>query len=202
MGRTAEKIAHLESTASSNPEYREVLRPFREIFAYVEGREGATGIRFTVPEGNGAERIRGGLPLLSPESLSVDPPAAAKFLSGLLDVLRAVGKEGGEALDRLGRAVADGELDLAALYAACLARKRDVVEAAAKALGIPGPLLVFVLEIPLKTDLEGVAEGFDPSRFEGWKEGYCPACGSRAGMDELSGEEGRRHLSCSSCFFR
>jgi FdhE protein len=202
MGRTAEKIAHLESTASSHPGYREVLLPFREIFAYVAGREASTGIRFAVPEGGGEERIRGGLPLLSPESLSVDPGAAATFLSGLLDVLRRVGREGGEALDRIGRAAAGGELDLAALYAACLGRKRDVLEAAAKALEVPGPLLVFVLEVPLKTALEGVAEGLDPDRFDGWKEGHCPVCGSRAGMDELSGEEGKRHLSCSACFFR
>src|SRR5512139_3808676 len=127
MGRTAEKIAHLDRTASERPEYREVLLPFREIFAFVEGRETATGIRFAVPEGNGAERVRGGLPLLSPESLSVDPPAAAAFLSGLLGVLRRVGREGGEALDRIGRAVAEGGLDLGALFAACLARKRDIV---------------------------------------------------------------------------
>jgi FdhE protein len=56
--------------------------------------------------------------------------------------------------------------------------------------------------VPLKAALEGVAEGLDPARFEGWKEGYCPVCGSRAGMDELSGEEGHRRLSCSACFFR
>jgi len=202
MGRTAEKIAHLDRTASAHPEYGDVLLPFREIFAYVEGREGATGIRFAVPAGNGDERVRGGLPLLPPDSLSVDREAAASFLSGLLDVLRRVGREGGEALDRIGRAVAGGALDLPGLYSACLARKRDVVEAAAKALEVPAPLLVFVLEIPLKTALEGVAEAVDPAPFEGWKEGYCPVCGSRAGMDELSGEEGKRRLSCSACYFR
>ena len=103
MGRTAEKIAHLDRTASERPEYREVLLPFREIFAFVEGREAATGIRFAVPEGNGEERVRGRLPLLSPESVAVDPEAASAFLSGLLGVLRQVGKEGGDALDRLAR---------------------------------------------------------------------------------------------------
>jgi FdhE protein len=202
MGRTAEKIAHLERTAAERPEYRDVLRPFREIFAYVEGREAATGIRFAVPEGNGTERVRGGLPLLSPESLSVEPGDAKAFLTGLLGVLRQVGREGGDALDRIGRALGEGNVDLAALYSACLSRERDAVEAAAKALEIPSPLLVFVIEIPLKTALERVAEGLDPSRFDGWKEGYCPVCGSRAGMDELSGEEGKRHLSCSTCYFR
>jgi hypothetical protein len=83
------------------------------------------------------------------------------------------GREGGESLDRIGRALAEGALDLGTLYAACLARKRDVVEAAAKALEIPGPLLVFVLEVPLKTALERMAEGVDSSRFEGWKDRKC-----------------------------
>lgn len=202
MGRTAEKIAHLEKTSIERPEYREVLLPFLKIFGYVLGREAATGIRFAVPEGNGEERVRGGLPLLSPESVAVDREEASAFLSGLLGVLRQVGREGGDALDRLGKAVAERNVDLASLFSACLSRKRDAVEAAAKELGIPAPLLVFVLEIPLKTALEGVAAGLDPSRFEGWKEGYCPVCGSRAGMDELSGEEGKRHLCCSACYFR
>jgi len=76
------------------------------------------------------------------------------------------------------------------------------VDRAAAALSVPAPLLAFVLEIPLKTALERVSSSFHPGRFEGWKEGYCPVCGSRAGMDELAGEEGKRFLSCSACFFR
>jgi FdhE protein len=201
MGRTAEKIAHLERTASERPEYRDVLLPFQEIFAYVDGKEAGTGIRFAVPEGNGAERVLGGLPLLSPEALSVDRDAATAFLSGLLGVLRRVGREGHADLDRIGGALSGGSLDLASLYVACLARKRDVVDQAAAALAVQAPLLTFVLEIPLKTALERISSSLPPERFEGWKEGYCPVCGSRAGMAELSGDEGKRRLSCSACFF-
>ena len=202
MGRTAEKIAHLEKTSIERPEYREVLLPFLSIFAYVQGKEAATGIRFAVPAGNGAERVRGGLPLVSPECLSVDRDSAALFLSGLLGVLRRVGREGKDGLDRIGRALGEGTLDLDALYPAFLARQRDVVDAAARSLDVPAPLLAFVLEVPLKTALEEVSGGVDPACFEGWKEAYCPVCGSRAGMDEIAGEEGKRHLSCSACFFR
>jgi FdhE protein len=202
MGRTAEKIAHLERISLQRPEYREVLLPFLEIFAYVHGKEAATGIRFAVPEGNGADRSRGGLPLVSRDSLSVDRDPATAFLYGLLDVLRRVGREGGDALDRIGRGLEKGTLDLAGLYAAFLERQRDVVDHAARALDVPAPLLAFVLEIPLKTALEEVSGGLDPARFEGWKEAYCPVCGSRAGMDEIAGEEGKRNLSCSACFFR
>jgi FdhE protein len=202
MRCTAEKIAHLRKTAFEHPEYIDVLLPFEEIFAYVDGREAGTGIRIEVPEGNGAERVQGGLPLLSPEALFVDRAAAAAFLSGLLGVLRRVGREGHADLDRIGGGLSDGSLDLASLYVACLARKRDVVDQAAAALSVQAPLLTFVLEIPLKTALEHLSSSLPPERFDGWKEGYCPVCGSRAGMAELSGEEGKRRLSCSACFFR
>jgi FdhE protein len=202
MSNTADKIAHLRKTAFEHPEYIDVLLPFKEIFAYVDGKEAGTGIRFAVPEGNGAERVRGGLPLLSPEDLSVDRDAATAFLSGLLDVLRRVGREGHADLDRIGKELSGGSLDLASLYIACLTRKRDVVDQAASTLSVRAPLLTFVLEIPLKIALERISSSLPPERFDGWKEGYCPVCGSRAGMAELSGEEGKRRLSCSSCFFR
>jgi len=201
MSRTADKIAHLRKTAFEHPEYIDVLLPFEEIFAYVDGKEAGTGIRFAVPEGNGVERVQGGLPLLSPEALSVDRDAATAFLSGLLDVLRRVGREGHADLDRIGGGLSDGSLDLASLYVACLARKRDVVDQAAASLSVQAPLLAFVLEIPLKTALERVSSSLPAERFDGWKEGYCPVCGSRAGMAELSGDEGKRRLSCSACFF-
>jgi FdhE protein len=202
MSSTADKIAHLRKTAFEHPEYIDVLLPFEEIFAYVDGKEAGTGIRFAVPDGNGAERVRGGLPLLSPEDLSVDRDAATAFLSGLLDVLRRVGREGHADLDRIGKELSGGSLDLASLYIACLTRKRDVVDQAASALSVRAPLLTFVLEIPLKIALERISSSLPPERFDGWKEGYCPVCGSRAGMAELSGEEGKRRLSCSACFFR
>src|SRR5512135_2054953 len=181
MRRTADKIAHLRMTAFEHPEYIDVLLPFEEIFVYVDGKEDGTGIRFDVPEDNGAERVRGGLPLLSPDALSVDRDAAAAFLSGLLDVLRRVGREGHADLDRIQGGLSDGSLDLASLYVACLARKRDVVDQAATSLSVQAPLLAFVLEIPLKTALESVSSSLPPEQFDGWKEGYCPVCGSRAG---------------------
>jgi len=202
MSRTADKIAHLRRTAAAHPEYGEVLAPFEAVFAYLDGKEDATGIRFAVPEDNGAQRVAGGIPLLSPESLSVERDAAVAFLSGVVGVLRRVGRQGREHLDRIERGASDGSLDLAALYAACLARNRGEIDAAAQALSVPAALLAFVLEIPLKTALERVSSGVSPERFDGWKEGYCPVCGSRAGMDELAGEEGKRFLSCSACFFR
>jgi FdhE protein len=202
MGRTADKIEHLRKTASEHPAYREVLLPFERIFGYLEGKEGDTGIRFALPEGNRAERVAGGIPALSPESLSVDRAAAAPFIAGVVRVLKEVGREGLEELDRIERGVSEGVLDLPSLFASFMSRERRVIDDAANAVSVQPPLLAFVLEIPFKAALERVAGALDPALFDGWKEGYCPVCGSRAGMDELTGEEGKRYLSCSACFFR
>jgi FdhE protein len=62
--------------------------------------------------------------------------------------------------------------------------------------------LEYVVEIALKGAVERVAEGYAPGTLAGSEEGFCPVCGSRAGMAELVGEEGRRLLSCSACTHR
>lgn len=204
MPQTGKKREHLERTAREHPEYREILSIFLGLFAFIEGKEGATGISFSLPDRHGPERVAGGLPLLSRESFSLDGKESAAFLSGILAVLRAANRDpaGAEELDRIEAALGRGSLDLPALFDACLRQDRPAIEEAAKAVSVRPPLLAFLLEIPLRTALECVAETVDPRSLEGWKEAYCPVCGARAGMDELAGEEGRRYLSCSGCFFR
>jgi len=200
--RTAAKLAALEKLAGERAGYRDILTAFRELYGFVAGKEEATGIAFAIPAASRAERAAAGLPLVAPECLRVDGGKASAFLAGLLAVMERVGTEGRDDLAALGRALAGGALDLRSLFAACLTRERAVVTSAAAAVSVSPPLLEFVLEVPLWTALEGIAASLDPKAFEGWAEGYCPVCGGRAGMDELAGDEGRRHLSCSGCFFK
>lgn len=199
---TAAKRKWLEQTVRERPEYGEILGVFREIYRYVEGKEGRTGLSFLLPETLRAERIAGGFPVLSTDGLRVDREAAAEFLSGLIGVMRQVGKEGQDALDRFDRALAEERFDLPVLFAACIDRDRAPLDEAAAALEVPSSLLEFLLEIPVRTSLERFSSTLDPKEFLGWKEGHCPVCGGRPGMDELVGEEGKRYLSCSTCFFR
>ncbi len=200
--RTAEKLAGIERLSRERPEYRGILSVFRELYGFVAGREGATGIAFAVPAASRSERAAAGLPLVDAGALRVHGETASAFLGGVVAVMARVGTDGRDGIAALGRALAQGALDLPALFVACLARERDIVANAAAAVSVPPALLEFVLEVPLKTALEGVAASVDPKAFGGWAEGYCPVCGGRAGMDELAGEEGRRYLSCSRCFFK
>jgi FdhE protein len=199
---TGRKREFLEATARDRPEYREILSLFRALFAHIEGKEDETGLEIRFPDRHREERVAGGLPLIAAESVTVDREGAVRFLAGIVDVLRKESPGGKEGFDRLERSLGDGSLDVASLLRAVLRRETGPLEEAAERLGVPPPLLEFVLEVPLKTALEQAAETVESGRVLGWKEGYCPVCGGRAGMDELAGEEGRRFLSCSTCSFR
>lgn len=202
MPHTAQKREFLDRTARERPEYRDVLLLFRELFAHIEGREETTGISFAPSEALRAERIAGGFPLLSPDSVRVDREMTIPFLAGVLGVMRKIGRAGTEDLGKIEQGFAAGDVGFATLFSAILSRDRKPIEETAARLGVPPSLLGFVLEIPLRTALERFAETVDAAPLAGWTEGHCPVCGSRPGMGELVGEEGRRLLSCSACSFR
>jgi FdhE protein len=202
MSRTAAILSHLRTTAAGAPEYHDLLQLFIAIHGYLEGREGTTGIIVTAPDEHRRERLAGGLPLIPPEALAVDRDLFLSFLDGLLAVLQTEGKEGGDSLAAIGAGFLDGRLEPVSLFAAILTRNRAPLEEGAATCSVPAALLEFVLEIPLKSALSRYAATLPPESADGWHEGYCPVCGSRAGMAELAGEEGRRFLSCSCCAFR
>ncbi len=202
MPRAAEKKAFVDTLCRENPEYTEVLALFSELYAAIEGKEGETGLTVTLTESKGAERLRDGVPFISFDAISVDREKALAFIGTVIDVMQRVGNDGGESLERLRGALAEGKADSPALLRGCLARERRVILETALAVRIDPGLLEFALHTPLRTALEQVAEGVDPARFAGWNRHFCPVCGSSAAMAELVGEEGERHLSCSTCFSR
>ncbi|NJD62651.1 MAG: formate dehydrogenase accessory protein FdhE [Deltaproteobacteria bacterium] len=204
MPQTGRKLEHLRRTAYEHPEYRDILSLFVSLFAHIEGKERSTGISFPLPGPQGRERVGAGLPLLAPESLTVDREKAASFLSGILNVMRESSRDPAaiEELNRIGGALRENALDLDRLFGACLLRERKALEETSAAISVRPPLLTFVLEIPVKTALSLAAESVIPEDVAEWNRGECPVCGSRAGMEELAGEEGNRYLCCSACFFR
>lgn len=202
MPTTELKIAALQKAAVTYPEYASITPLFVAIYEYVSGRESKTGITVDISGINRAERTENGFPLVSPAELSIDREMLITFLMGIISVLEKHGKEGDEALDSIAQAISSGQLDPEPLLLAILERRRGPLDEAAASLGVPAPLVEYVFEIPLKTALEGCAAGFPEDAFAGWQENVCPVCGARPGMAELKGEEGRRRLSCSACFYR
>jgi FdhE protein len=201
MSTIRHKIACLSVAVEKSPEYAGIVPLFVELLRFQEKAERETGISFRVSPGNSAQKLQGGFPILSPEELDVDTAVCGRYLHGVIDVLKRMGSDGGEGLDAISRALDSGKLELRSLFISILERERSVITTISEVLGIPPTLLEYVSEIPLKAALEQFAAGIRPEECAGWQEGYCPVCGSRAGMAELAGEEGHRQLSCSACSF-
>jgi FdhE protein len=201
MSSTEQKIAALQQAAQSSPEYAGIVPLFIGIYEYLQGRESQTGISFVLPDSDPKERLENSFPLLSVTDMKVDHAQTKDFLLGAIATLSRNGKENFEYLRKIEAALQVGTIDASPLYGAILERRRAPINELAELLSVPSPLVEYIFEIPLKTALECFAAGYDADQFAGWQESFCPVCGARPGMAELSGEEGRRMLSCSACTF-
>lgn len=202
MSTIDHKISCLIAAAKKAPEYANIVPLFIEIFRYLEKADGVTGISCMMSHDRSKQKLENGFPLLTAEDLKVDDSACNLFITGILDVLKREGKEGGKDLELIQKAVETGNLPLLKIFKAILERNRALIDEVSDVVGVPSPLLEYVFEIPLKAALERFAQSVAQGEYEAWQEGYCPLCGARAGMAELTGEEGKRFLSCSACNFR
>jgi FdhE protein len=202
MNRNELKTAALRRIAESSPEYAEIMPLFITLYEHLQGRDHDTGISIAPGIVSLPERIQEGFPVLSPADLRVERQQAVAFLAEVTKILSRKGQESEDYLPRIDAALAAGVIDPAVIFSSILERRRTPIVDASVALGVPAALVEFVFEIPLKVTLELFAAGYQPDDFPGWHEGYCPVCGSRAAMAELSGEEGHRFLCCSTCAFR
>ncbi|MDD5285686.1 MAG: formate dehydrogenase accessory protein FdhE [Desulfuromonadaceae bacterium] len=201
MLRTEMKIASLRQAAESSPEYAAITPLFIAVYEYVQGREDMTGISIDLSGVKPAERTASGFPLISPAELSIDREALIAFLLGVVPVLKQQCKDGEADLEKIVQALSSGEVDPLPLLLAILERRRGPLDETAARFDISPPLLEYIFEIPLKTALELYASTVPPDSFPEWQENICPVCGSRPGMAELAGDEGRRQLSCSACYY-
>jgi FdhE protein len=201
MPSTGQKIAALQHAARTSPEYADIIPLFMGIYGYVLGREDQSGISIEEPNFASAEKIEKGVPQIVFGDLKIDREQTVAFLRGISAVLILKGQENADYLRHIDAALHEGTIDPSSLYAAILERRRAPIHELSDMLAVPAPLIEYIFEIPLKTGLENISASFNADSFAGWQEPFCPVCGSRAGMAELSGEEGRRSLSCSACSF-
>ena len=196
------KLAAIDELVQQSPEYGEILTLFRGIYSYVDESRGATGISFSPDAANHELRVQSGFPLVNPEIMTVDNVAATAFIAGLLATIGRESREGLPELERISQRLEEGKFDLPLLLGACLQRDRDKIASTAIEENVQAALLEFVLGATLKAALEPLATTLSEEDFSGWQESTCPVCGARAGMAELAGDEGRRYLCCSTCFFK
>ena len=202
MASYRDKISFLQKSAESSPEYAEILPFFIELLRYLETSGGESGITFRIPENGVTVRVTNGFPLISSDSVRVDRRLCDKFMAGALELLGRIGHDGSNELEKITGSLRSETIDPALIFSGILERKRSIIDETAKSINVPAPLLEYVFEIPLKAALELYAATVADDAFPEWQEGFCPVCGSRDGMTELAGEDGKRYLSCSACTFR
>jgi FdhE protein len=195
------KVAALVRSTALSPEYAAITPLFIALYEFIGDHEEHTGINITLPAEIRENSTDKCFPLLSASMITINDVTLTAFLLGIILILGQQGKAGDEALERIAKSLSSGSIDLQLLILAILERRRGPLDDAAVALEVPPPLLEYIFEIPLKTALERFSTDIHPELFPDWQGSTCPVCGARPGMSELSGEEGRRMLSCSACFF-
>lgn len=159
--------------------------------------------RLSLPARYLAAKLARGVPALAGEPIPLPVPMLAQSLSHLCDALEQGGA--GEAAAHIRTSIASGAMDAGSLLTASLARNQDAIRQGAIHRGLAADLVWLVAELavsPVAHALQralfaNVPPGLLHDALAGWRNGYCPACGSWPALAEVAG--GHRVLRCSFC---
>jgi len=204
MPRFSEKIDCLKDAAKNRAEYAEIAQFFISVYSFVENSGENIGIKFKADSSKFSEKNREGLVLIEPADIEIEKDNLIKFVDGIIKTCAESGKAGIDELSKLSDVLPTQDIDFKAIFAAILKRDRKVIEEFSAKYELSSPLVEYIFEIPLKAALENFVDKItDNQETAEWHNSFCPVCGSRAGMSELSAtEDGKRYLVCSSCNYK
>lgn len=198
MNLVSEKLMRLAELRKLRPQYAEIYDFYTGLCEFLQDRD-SSWLTCTPELESWPTRRQSGFPLLSRDALQIDTPAAAQFISLLIDSLVELGKEGGAELQLVRQGFDSGKLASDKLLIACLEKNRAPLEEAAAAVNVPSALLEYVCSTALAFGLQQWSNAAPQPSLAGWQEGYCPICGAVPAMGEFGGEEGQKKLHCSIC---
>ena len=141
----------------------------------------------------GADRLRHGLPLLSPEALAADGPALAELCDRIASIVAEHRPELADAVGAV-RAWLNREREHLGALAVEYLREGHIDE------GEDAGVLAFVFDSALHPFLRARALALEPLVEDGaWYRGFCPVCGGEPDFAALDRQGGRRRLLCSHC---
>lgn len=143
------------------------------------------------------ESLPVGVPLLRVGAVKCGPSLAKR----LQRVVELVGKhQPGPEIERLREAVRKSEGLAAELVPAVLREGAAGAHTRAEARGLEPGVTASALRFALFPDLARIsAELAGPGEWAGWRNGYCPVCGSWPLLAEFRGLEQLRWLRCALC---
>lgn len=165
--------------------------------------------RLSLPGRYVAAKLGRQVPALAAEPI---PMPAAQLKPTLLDLCQQLARGGaGEAAIRIHTALDAGTLDTGSVLAATLARDQRAITLGALQRGLQSELVWLVAELAVSPFVHGLqqlllaplgrepADGVLRAALDGWKQGYCPICGSWPVLIEAL--DGRSVLRCSFCAY-
>jgi len=183
------------------PAYKAMLSFYEDVFIHQEKAKGEIDlepIRLS-PEAL-QDRTQNHRPLVKAADFVFDPSASDRLLGQLGALTVSHGTQMQASAEALSRAVAGGDLDPQLLFGHLLQGDEVFLERAAAQIGADPRALAFLAFNSLQPSLElcgdQLASYLDAEAV--WRKGFCPICGSAAGLGVLA-EEGRRLVSCSFC---
>ena len=150
-----------------------------------------------------ADKLEAGEPLIRGEAATLPVALLAPLVLEACDDLAAGGA--GDVARRVRGCIDAGRVDVGSLLAASFDRNQHAIRVKALHEGIAPDVLWLAAElaagpaahVAARTLLgDGTGDGLAAGR-EGWRHGYCPACGSWPAFAEAGGGDGR--LRCSFC---
>jgi FdhE protein len=160
--------------------------------------------RLSLPPKYLAAKLARGVPALSGEPIPIPVPALAPTLIGVCRVLAVGGA--GRAAEHICQALETDQIHAGFLLSSSLARDQEAIRTGAEHRGLAPDLLWLIAELgaaPFAYALQDrlfapvVNDNAFTAAADGWRYGYCPACGSWPAVAELVSD--RQVLRCSFC---
>jgi FdhE protein len=187
--------AELEQLAGDRPTLAELARELGDVLAvlYAEPfREQAPGIDAEQAQA----KVAAGIPIFRGETLVIDEAA---FRRRWRDVCAVLGRRCPDAARLLANALTEGRLDPAWHLVEILAGRVGSIHARAESLGLDVPLTASVWWLALWPVMGHLREALSVGPASGWRQGFCPVCGSWPRLGEFRGLEQTRWLRCGLC---
>jgi FdhE protein len=182
-------VTALDGLKSRRPEWRPWLAVVEEVLREAENPAWESA----VPSQTNAGQPE--VPLLVGAAISVPASSVRRLFERLVSIALV---NGTPKLATLERALTI-DLDVLALFTASLSQDGDRLSDIADASGADAEALhamVALLCVPL---LQACNRQLAPAIPVGWREGYCPLCGSWPAFAEVRGIERNRCLRCGRC---
>ena len=147
-------------------------------------------------------KIRSHFPLISLQDFPIDLKESEALFVKLCQLSMTAQDGLKVAAERLKAAIDQGRVPVAEVLEGLLAENEVLGETAEK-LGVEAQSLAFIAYHSIRPSIvkSAVRMATHLEAYADWQKGYCPVCGSSAGLSVLDGE-GKREMACSFCWHR